>query len=102
MQTMESANVQNQYNLTVIEPSFAIQPWYADNPLNPNQQEETFMVNELVPWVNANLATTGDRAELADRVLEVRNRRTGPDPEASGRVHSGGVVGLPGGNVNLQ
>ena len=59
IQTMESANVQNQYNLTMIEPSFVIQPWYADNPLNPSEQEETFMVNELVPWVKANLATTG-------------------------------------------
>jgi hypothetical protein len=59
IQTMDSANVQNQYNLTIIEPGFAIQPWYADNSLNPNEQEETFMVKELVPWVKANLATTG-------------------------------------------
>ncbi|HTU75242.1 MAG TPA: alpha/beta hydrolase-fold protein [Trebonia sp.] len=57
--TIESANLQNQYNLTVIEPSFAIQPWYANNPLNPSQQEETFMADELAPWVKANLATTG-------------------------------------------
>jgi hypothetical protein len=59
VQTLESLNAQNQYNLTIIEPSFAVQPWYANNPLNPNEQEETFMVNELVPWVKANLATTG-------------------------------------------
>ena len=59
LQTLESANAQNEYDLTIIEPSFAVQPWYADNPLNPNEQEETFMVNELVPWVKANLATTG-------------------------------------------
>jgi hypothetical protein len=57
MQTLESLNAQNQYNLTIIEPSFAVQPWYANNPLNPNEQEETFMVDELVPWVKANLAT---------------------------------------------
>jgi hypothetical protein len=59
MQTLESLNAQNQYNLTIIEPSFAVQPWYANDPLNPNEQEETFMVDELVPWVKANLATTG-------------------------------------------
>jgi Putative esterase len=57
--TMDSANAQNQYNLTIIEPGFAIAPWYANNPLNPNEQEEAFMVDELVPWVKANLATTG-------------------------------------------
>jgi hypothetical protein len=59
IQTIESANAQNQYNLTVIEPSFAIQPWYANNPLNPNQQEEDFLTAELAPWAKANLATTG-------------------------------------------
>ena len=59
LQTLESANAQNEYNLTIIEPSFAVPPWYADSPLNANEQEETFMVDELVPWVKANLATTG-------------------------------------------
>ena len=56
---LESLNAQNQYNLTIIEPSFGIDPWYANNPLDPNEQEETFMTTELVPWVMANLSTTG-------------------------------------------
>jgi hypothetical protein len=57
--TMEATDAQDQYNLTIIEPSFAIDPWYANNPNDPNLQYETFMTNELVPWVKANLATTG-------------------------------------------
>jgi len=57
--TVEAANAQNQYNLTVIEPTFAIDPWYANNPTDPNLQYETFMTSELEPWVKANLATTG-------------------------------------------
>ena len=57
--TVEAANAQNQYNLTIIEPSFAIDPWYANNPNDPNLQYETFMTSELEPWVKANLATTG-------------------------------------------
>jgi hypothetical protein len=60
MQTMESLNAQNQYNLTIVEPSFAIDPWYADNPANPAVQYETYMTKELVPWVDQNLATTGN------------------------------------------
>ena len=52
-------DAQNQYNLTIVEPSFAIEPWYADNPTDPNLQYETFMTNDLVPWVTQNLATTG-------------------------------------------
>ena len=57
--TIEAANLQNQYNLTIVEPSFAINPWYANNPNDPNLQYETFMTSELQPWVKANLATTG-------------------------------------------
>ena len=57
--TVEAANAQNQYNLTIIEPSFAIDPWYANNPNDANLQYETFMTSELEPWVKANLATTG-------------------------------------------
>ncbi len=57
--TVEAANAQNEYNLTVIEPSFAINPWYANNPDDPDLQYETFMTSELEPWVKANLATTG-------------------------------------------
>lgn len=56
---LQSLNAQNQYNLTIIEPSFYIDPWYADNPVDANEQEETFMTTELQPWVKANLSTTG-------------------------------------------
>jgi hypothetical protein len=61
--TMEAANAQNQYNLTIIEPSFAIDPWYADNPDDANLQYETFMTNELVPWVKASLASSGSEQD---------------------------------------
>jgi hypothetical protein len=57
--TVQAANAQNKYNLTVIEPSFAIDPWYANSPGKPNLQYETFMTSELEPWVKAHLATTG-------------------------------------------
>ena len=56
---MRQLNAQNQYNLTIIEPSFALEPWFADNPVNSSAQQETFMTQQLVPWVQANLGTTG-------------------------------------------
>ena len=59
LEVIQSLNLQNQYNLTVIEPSFSINPWYADNPLDANLQEDTFMAMDLQPWVKANLSTTG-------------------------------------------
>jgi hypothetical protein len=60
LQVIQSLGLQNQYNLTVIEPSFSINPWYADNPLDANLQEDTFMATDLQPWVKANLSTTGN------------------------------------------
>ena len=57
--TLESLDAEDQYNLTIVEPSFAIEPWYADNPNDSNLHYETFMTNELVPWVTQNLSTTG-------------------------------------------
>ena len=59
MKTMASLDVEDQYNLTIVEPTFAIDPWYADNPNDANLRYETFMTSDLEPWVKANLATTG-------------------------------------------
>jgi hypothetical protein len=59
MSTLESLNAQNQYNLTIIEPSFNIDPWYGDSATDSGEQMETFMTDQLVPWIKANLATTG-------------------------------------------
>ena len=58
--TMAAANAQNQYNLTIIEPGFAIDPWYADNPNSLSVQYETFMTQDLMPWIQQNLGTTGN------------------------------------------
>ena len=60
LHTLQSLDAHNEYNLTIIEPSFGIQPWYADNPTDPDIRYETFMAMELVPWVRASLAITGD------------------------------------------
>ena len=53
--TLRSLDAQDQYNLTIIEPSFAIDPWYADNPTDPNLHYESFLTKDLVPWVTQNL-----------------------------------------------
>src|SRR5262249_17596862 len=55
--TTTRSNPQNKYNLTIIEPSFGIEPWYADNPTHSTLRSETFFTRDLVPWVTSNLAT---------------------------------------------
>ena len=56
--TLQAMDAQDKYNLTIIEPTFAIDPWYANNVDYPNLQYETFMTQELVPWIKQNLATS--------------------------------------------
>jgi hypothetical protein len=57
--TLQALDAQDEYNLTIIEPTFAIDPWYANNPNDRDVQYETFMTQELVPWIKKSLATTG-------------------------------------------
>jgi S-formylglutathione hydrolase FrmB len=59
LETLRAANAQNQYNLTIVAPSFGLLPWYADNPLDPGARYEAFTTGELVPWVKQKLATSG-------------------------------------------
>ena len=57
--TLAAFDAQDKYNLTIIEPSFTINPWYANNATDPDLQYETFMTRELVPLIKRNLETTG-------------------------------------------
>ena len=60
LDTLESLDAQDQYNLTVIEPTFGADPWYADNPNTAGKQYETFMT-QLQP---------GSRRSSPPRVTE--------------------------------
>ena len=59
LDTLRRLDAQNKYNLTIVEPTFAADPWYADNPKDANIRYETFMTRQIVPWVEKNLAVTG-------------------------------------------
>jgi hypothetical protein len=56
---IETLSAQNTYNLTVIEPSFDLDPWYGNNPGDPDVAYEAFMASQLQPWAKATLSTTG-------------------------------------------
>jgi hypothetical protein len=59
LETLRRLDAQDKYNLTIIEPTYGADPWYADNPKNPNIRYETFLAGQVVPWVKKNLAATG-------------------------------------------
>jgi hypothetical protein len=65
LQTLRSLDAQDKYNLTIVEPSFGIDPWYANNPNDSTLQYETFMTQDLVPWVTQNLAPSAASQLLA-------------------------------------
>ena len=102
MQTMAALDAQDQYDLTIIEPSFSFDPWYADNPNDANLHYETFMTIGARALGQGESLDDGHRAELADRVLEVRHRRTGPHLEAPGSLPAGCVLGLPRRHVGVR
>jgi len=58
LETLRAIGVHNKLNLTIVEPSFAIEPWYADNPRDSTRRYETFMTKDLLPWVTRHLALT--------------------------------------------
>jgi len=55
---MESLAANNTYNTTSVVPAYAIDPWYADNPNNAAQQQETFMLH-LATWIAASQFASG-------------------------------------------
>ena len=61
---LRQLNVQNQYDATIIEPIFPIDPWYADNPIDPTIDFETFTATLLPAWVKSNFGTSGTEENL--------------------------------------
>ncbi|HEV3082754.1 MAG TPA: alpha/beta hydrolase-fold protein, partial [Gemmataceae bacterium] len=59
LQTAEQLDLEDQYNATLVAPSFPINPWYADSATDPTLQLESFMVKDLVPWVNQTQMVSG-------------------------------------------
>jgi hypothetical protein len=61
LDTILEAGLHNAYNCTVIEASFGVNPWYADNAVKSWSLQETFM-KELAAW-----ATTSEFASGGER-----------------------------------
>ena len=59
LEELLALNVHNDYNAHIIAPSFQFEPWYANHNSDPVRQYESFMVHDLVTWVQANLSITG-------------------------------------------
>ena len=61
---LRQLDAQNQYNATIVEPIFPIDSWYADNPLNPTIDFETFTATLLPGWIDSNFGAGGKAENL--------------------------------------
>lgn len=60
LETAYGLNLHNKYNLTIVIPGFGVaQDWMADHPSDHTIQLESWMVQDVVPWVKANFLQTG-------------------------------------------
>jgi glucose/arabinose dehydrogenase len=50
LEELRLLNAHNQYNLTIVAPSFHIEPWYGDHDSNLDRRLESFIVRDLVPF----------------------------------------------------
>jgi hypothetical protein len=64
LNVLQSQNVENQYNTTIIEPIFPMDSWYADNPTDATIDYNTFMSTILPQWVDSHFSTTGNEKSL--------------------------------------
>ncbi|MDB6168335.1 MAG: dependent oxidoreductase, partial [Verrucomicrobia bacterium] len=59
-------NLQNICNVIFVEPTFSATPWYADNPNDPKVRQETYLLKDVIPFVDRRYPT---RARPDGRLL---------------------------------
>ena len=50
LEELRMLDVQDLFNMTLIAPSFAYEPWYGDNTADPTRRMESFIIDDLVPF----------------------------------------------------
>ncbi len=50
LEELRLLDVPNRFNVTLIAPSFGIEPWYGDHDTDPDRRLESFVVKDLVPF----------------------------------------------------
>lgn len=61
LETARRLGLHNTYRVIVVAPSFAKLPWYADHPDDPRLRQESFFVEQIVPFVDRTYPTVARR-----------------------------------------
>ena len=51
----------DRYGIVAIAPDGGLTSWWLDSPVDPKYQYETFVIDELLPYADANFRTVADR-----------------------------------------
>lgn len=52
LDTFLQAGYHNTYGMIAVAPAFSDWPWYANHPTDQSRQQETFLVDEIVPFID--------------------------------------------------
>jgi hypothetical protein len=59
-------DLHNKHHLICVYPTFSALPWFADHPSDKTLRQESYLVEGIVPFIDANFKTT---AKPSDRLL---------------------------------
>lgn len=59
LEELRELGAHDAYNCTLIAITTPTEPWIGDNPSNADHRYASFLVLDVVPWVEANLASSG-------------------------------------------
>ena len=47
---IKNADLHNRYGVICVYPTFSAIPWYADHPTDPGLQQESYLINDVIPF----------------------------------------------------
>jgi hypothetical protein len=53
LETLRDLGLHETYHLLAVAPSFSDWPWYADHPSDPHLQQESYLLRQVIPRVDA-------------------------------------------------
>lgn len=59
LRAVQAADLHNKYRLICVFPTFASLPWYVDHPTDPRSQQESYLLEDVIPLVERSYPTLG-------------------------------------------
>lgn len=57
-----AGGLQKKHAAIFVEPTFAKLPWYADHPTDPALRQESYFIEQVVPFVDRNYSTVAEKS----------------------------------------